>query len=257
VSRDLGGRAQLDTVSNQCFCLQHMRYSVPFAEVSMIHGSRVWFLAVLAVLILTHAAFLLRSTPRAGAADGLSLPAGAANERYDFESADLKGWQVVDGRWAVEDVAGAPSGQRALVQRETKKSYDVVVAPGGPYGDVDAIVRFKPMSGREDASGGIVFRFQDGRYYVVRANALEDNFRLYYYDRGRRQLASARVTPPALGQWHTIRVVAVGDRIQASLNDALLIDHRDMRFRAGRVGLWTKADAVTAFDDLVIKGTTP
>ena len=73
------------------------------------------------------------------------------------------------------------------------------------------------MSGREDASGGIVFRFHDSRYYVVPANALEDNVRLYDYDRRRHQLASTRVTPPAFGQWHTLRVVAVGDRIQAYL----------------------------------------
>lgn len=92
---------------------------------------------------------------------------------------------------------------------------------------------------------------------MIRANALEDNFRLYYYDRSRHQLASARVTPPALGQWHTIRVVAVGDRIQGYLNGALLLDHRDGRYRAGRVGLWTKADSVTAFDDLITRGVAP
>jgi hypothetical protein len=99
-----------------------------------------------------------------------------------------------------------------------------------------------------------VFRFDGGRYYVIRANALESNFRLYYYDGGRHQLASAQVRAPALGQWHTIRVVAMGDRIQGSLDGKLLIDHRDDRFRAGRVGLWTKADSVTAFDDLIIRG---
>jgi hypothetical protein len=223
----------------------------------MMHGTRVWLLSLLVVLIVMLGATVLRPTSRAHAADPVALPPGATSERYDFESADLKGWQVVDGRWAVEEVLGAPSGQQALVQRETRKSYDVIVAPAGPHGDVDATVRFKPMSGREDASGGIVFRFHEGRYYVVRANALEDNVRLYYYDRSRHQLATARVTPPALGQWHTIRVVAVGDRIQAYLNDALLIDHRDGRFRAGRVGLWTKADSVTAFDDLTVRGVAP
>ena len=115
-------------------------------------------------------------------------------------------------------------------------------------------MKFKPISGREDASGGIVFRFSDSKYYVVRANALEDNFRLYYYDRGRRQLASARVKAPALGQWHTLRVVAVGDHIQAWLDGTSYLDHRDARFRSGRVGLWTKADSITAFDDLVVRG---
>lgn len=83
-------------------------------------------------------------------------------------------------------------------------------------------MKFKPMSGREDASGGIVFRFSDGKYYVVRANALEDNFRLYVYDRGRRQIASVRVKPPALGTWHSMRVVAVGDQMQAWLDGKLL-----------------------------------
>jgi hypothetical protein len=153
-------------------------------------------------------------------------------------------------------MAGAPSGRKVLVQRAIKNTFNVIVAPAGPYTDVDVSVKFRPMSGREDASGGIVFRFTDGKYYVVRANALEGNFRLYYYDRGRRQLAGASVKPPALGQWHTIRVVAVGDRMQGWLNGALLLNHRDTRFRSGRVGVWTKADSITAFDDLTIRGVT-
>ena len=109
------------------------------------------------------------------------------------------------------------------------------------------------MAGREDASGGIAFRFAAGHYYVVRA-VPSNNVRLYYYDRGRHQLATASAQPPALGQWHTIRVVAVGDHIQAYLNGVLLLEHRDSRYRAGQVGLWTKADSITAFDDLVIRG---
>src|ERR1051325_240528 len=133
-------------------------------------------------------------------------------------------------------------------------AYNVIVAPGGPYSDVDVSVRFKPISGREDASGGIVFRFSDGRYYVVRANTLEDNFRLYYYDQRRYQLATAKVKPPPLGQWHTLRVIAVGPLIQGYLNDQLLLDHQDSRFNAGQIGLWTKSDSVTAFDNLEIKG---
>jgi len=189
-------------------------------------------------------------------ADELTLPQGATTERFDFERPGLEGWRSVDGQWAVEEAPGAPSGKAVLVQRALKNPFNVIVAPGGPYRDVDISVRFKPISGREDASGGIVFRFADGRYYVIRANALENNFRLYYYDRGRRQLASATVEPPALGQWHTIRVVAVGERIQGYLNGKLLLDHIDTRFRVGQVGLWTKADSVTAFDDLIVHGVT-
>src|SRR5262249_48552402 len=85
-------------------------------------------------------------------------------------------------------------------------------------------------------------------------NALENNFRLYYYDRGRHELASALVPSPTLRQWHTLRVVAVGDHIQGSLNGQLLLDHRDARYRSGQVGLWTKADSITAFDDFEVRG---
>ena len=184
----------------------------------------------------------------------LTIPQGVPVDRFDFEQKGVEGWRIVDGRWMVEEMSGAQSGKRVLVQRAVENAFNVVVAPGGPYTEVDVSVRFKPMSGREDASGGIVFRFSEGRYYVVRANALEDNFRLYSYDRGRGQLATARVAPPALGQWHTLRVVAVGDRLQAYLNGRLLLDHRDSRFRSGQVGLWTKADSVTAFDDLIVRG---
>jgi hypothetical protein len=171
--------------------------------------------------------------------------------RSDF-SKPLEGWTTVSGKWAIEDVAGASQGGRALVQRATDNEFNVIVAPGGPYANVDVSVRFKPMSGREDASGGIVVRFSEGRYYVIRANALENNFNFYYYDQGRRQIAGASVKAPALGQWHKLRVTAVGDRIQGWLNDQALIDRRDSRFASGGIGLWTKADSITAFDDLTV-----
>src|SRR5215471_9393315 len=180
-------------------------------------------------------------------------PARSATPAQSFDfTKPLEGWTTVSGKWAIEDVPGAAKGGRALVQRATNNDFNVIVAPGGPYDDVDVSVRFKPMSGREDASGGIVFRFSEGRYYVIRANALEDNFNFYYYDRGRRQIAGASVKAPALGQWHKLRITAVGDRIQGWLNDQSLIDRRDNRYASGRVGLWTKADSITAFDELTV-----
>ena len=183
---------------------------------------------------------------------GEGRPWAAESEvRFDF-TRPFEGWETVTGKWAIEDVPGASQRGRALVQRATNNAFNVIVAPGGPYTDVDVSVRFKPISGSEDASAGIVFRFSEGRYYVVRANALEDNFNLYYYDRSRHQITGARIKAPALGQWHKLRITAEGDRIKGWLNDQPLIDHHDSRFTSGRVGLWTKADSITAFDDLVV-----
>ncbi len=199
------------------------------------------------------------SWPRVRAADAveeLKVPDNVPPDKFDFEAQGIEGWTTVDGQWAVEDMAGAPSGRKVLVQRATKNEFNVIVAPPGPFTDVDVSVKFKPISGQEDASGGIVFRFNDGKYYVVRANALEGNFRLYYYDRGRRQIAHTSIKAPALGRWHTIRAVTVGERMQAWLNGTLLLTARDTRFQSGRVGLWTKADSITAFDDLTVRGVT-
>jgi len=175
----------------------------------------------------------------------------ASEQHFDFTK-PLDAWMTVSGKWAIEEVAGASQGGRALVQRATNNDFNVIVAPGGPYDDVDVSVRFKPISGRVDASGGIVFRFSEGRYYVIRANALESNFGFYYYDRGRREIAGASVKAPALGQWHKLRITAAGDRIRGWLNDQALIDRRDSRFKSGGIGLWTKADSVTAFDELTV-----
>jgi Domain of Unknown Function (DUF1080) len=188
------------------------------------------------------------------AATELAVPATLPLETLDFGKHGMAGWTTVEGHWAVEDMAGAPSGSKVLVQRATNHQFNVILAPPGPYSDLDVSVKFKPISGKEDASGGIVFRFAEGRYYVVRANALEDNIRLYFYDRGRRQIATSSVKAPTLGQWHTLRAVVVGDGMQAWLDGKLCLEHRDTRLKSGRVGLWTKADSITAFDDLAIRG---
>jgi hypothetical protein len=180
--------------------------------------------------------------------------------RFDFTK-PLANWEIVAGQWAIEETPGATQG-KALVQRAVNNSFNVIVAPGRPYTNMDVSVRFKPVRGREDASGGIVFRFADGRYYLIRANALEDNFNLYYFDRsalfafltgGRFEITGASTKAPALGEWHTLRIAAQGDHIEGWLNGQLLIDHHDGRFTAGRVGLWTKADSVTAFDSLAVR----
>ena len=162
-------------------------------------------------------------------------------------------WKFVAGQWTRR-----PSGGRqVLAQVVETQPWAVAILEDQKFDDVDATVRFRPISGKEDASGGVIVRAKDGRnYLLVRANALENNFRLYTIVNGKRStIASARVTEPKLGEWHRIRVVAKGPKIQAYLDDSLLLDHEDKTFTGGWVGLWTKADSVTEFADLEVTGT--
>src|SRR5207237_6921463 len=173
----------------------------------------------------------------------LALAAGdKTTMKYDLGSDNPK-WKFVAGQWARR----ASGGRQVLVQTADTQPWAVAVLEDQKFADVDVSVRFRPVSGKEDASGGIIFRAKDGRnYLLVRANALENNFRLYTVVNGKRStIASAKVAEPGLGAWHTIRVVAKGPRIQAYLNDALLLDHESTTFASGWVGLWTKADSVT------------
>ena len=116
----------------------------------------------------------LGSSPSARAAPPeIKVPDGVTEQKFDFDTKGIEGWTLVRGQWVVEDFAGAPIGKRALVQRATRNEFNVIVAPAGPFTDVDVSVKFDPISGKKDASGGIVFRFSEGKYYVVRANALD------------------------------------------------------------------------------------
>ena len=161
-------------------------------------------------------------------------------------------WKFVTGQW----VRRSSGGRQVLAQVVETQPWAVALLEEKKFDDVDVAVRFRPISGKEDASGGIILRAKDGRnYFLVRANALENNFRLYTIVNGKRStISSARVTEPKLGEWHRIRVVAKGPRIQAYLDDALLLDHEDKTFTGGWLGLWTKADSVTEFADLEATG---
>jgi hypothetical protein len=128
--------------------------------------------------------------------------------------------------------------------------------------DVDLSVRFKPISGRVDQAAGLVWRYQNqDNYYIVRANALEDNVVLYKVEGGTRtdlplkgegRTYGKKSDVPA-GQWSTLRVVANGPVFEVYLNGSKLYEVEDKTFSTpGRVGVWTKADSVTQFDDLSV-----
>src|SRR5262249_22057412 len=153
------------------------RRSIRSARNAPMHRASVSRRAILkAAAVTLSGAAMIPCTAAIGAAPELAMPADAPELKFDFEAQGIEGWTTVAGQWAIEDMTGAPSGGKVLVQRATAKEFNVIVAPPGPYADVEVWMKFKPISGRQDASGGIVFRFADGRYYVVRANALEDNF---------------------------------------------------------------------------------
>ena len=200
----------------------------------------------------TLALLLLACDGPAPAADAprLAIPA-QETQKEDFEKDNPK-WAFVAGKWERRKSGDST----VLAQTAETQPWAVALLEDRKYADVDVTVKFKPISGKEDASGGLIFRAKDGKnYFLVRANALEDNFRLYTLrDGSRNQLASAKVEAPKLGAWSTIRVVAKGSRIQAYLNGKLQIDHEDRTYTEGWVGLWTKADSITEFDDLDARG---
>ena len=165
------------------------------------------------------------------------------------------GAEATGGTWAVRAAKGGAG--KVLVQeaRRTDPDFNVLLFSEPVLADVDLSVRLHALSGVIDRGGGPVWRAQDGRnYYIARYNPLEDNFRVYKVVKGRRsQIGSAKVRIDG-DAWHTIRVVMRGDHILCELDGKPLLDVRDGTFAtAGRVGLWTKADAHTEFDDLVVK----
>jgi hypothetical protein len=165
------------------------------------------------------------------------------------------GWeQGVTGRgaakWAVAPDDSAPSKPNVLRQNGVG-SFPWAVRSGTAIENGFVEVKFKALSGKEDQAGGVVWRWKDGdNYYVARANALEDNVSLYYTQGGRRITIKYVDAPVPKNAWHTLRVEFSGRRIKVALNGKTYIDLEDAHIAgAGAVGLWTKADSVTAFDD--------
>ncbi len=212
-------------------------------------------LLVTVVLSLTVFVAACDGPPPPADTDHLKLPASGVEtltDNFDGESTD---WEFFDGRWKFLN----RDGNGVLAQTASdlgRRVFPLALWKQGRFSDVDVSVRFQPISGEMDASGGVVFRARDGgNYYVARANSLENNIRLYTFIDGKRsQIAGTRIDPPALGEWHTLRAVAVGSRIQVWLDGSLFIDHKDQTYAEGYVGVWTKADAVTDFDDLRVSG---
>ena len=160
--------------------------------------------------------------------------------------------------WQVIKDATAPSGNRVLALTNATHSfgntYNLCWTKDISFMDGTVSVKFKANSGREDEGGGIIWRAQDcNNYYVTRFNPLEDNFRMYYVRNGiRRMLASAHIALDAR-HWHSMKIVVNGNKFEACLDGKKLLHAtNDVFNRPGGVGLWTKADAATSFDDFKV-----
>jgi hypothetical protein len=160
------------------------------------------------------------------------------------------GAEVFAGDWAVRGEADAPTPPNALCQTGTA-SFPALCLGDRIYTDLVATVRFKPISGRTDQAAGILFRIQDrDNYYILRANALEDNVNLYIFASGRRSHLAGRYHKVLSGQWQELRVEVAGNHFRGFLNGQPVVEATDDAYCAGKVGLWTKADSVTCFDNV-------
>jgi hypothetical protein len=167
------------------------------------------------------------------------------------------------GKWVVMKDDASPDRGNVLAQTDaTDYRFPVCVYDGLTAKDADISVRFKPVSGRIDQAAGIVWRYKDkDNYYIVRANAREGNVVLYKVQDGKRTDLPLKAMGRAYGrkekvpsqQWGVLRVIAKGNLFEVYHDGKKLYEVEDDTFKeAGKVGVWTKADSVTYFDDLQV-----
>jgi hypothetical protein len=185
--------------------------------------------------------------------------AGTMAQTVNFD--DLKtgappaGWTATktgtgEAKWTIEQDASAPSKPNVLKQ-SGQATYPVCLKDDTSLKDGFVEVKFKSISGKEDQAGGLIWRAKDSNnYYVARANALEDNVTIYHTVNGRRTEKKRASMKVATGQWHTLRVDFQNSHFTVTFDGNKAIDWDDSTFpNAGKVGVWTKADSITLFDD--------
>jgi hypothetical protein len=191
-----------------------------------------------------------------------------SNRAVGFESTRIgaapEGWTSTltgsgDPKWTVESEQTAPSKLK-VVKQSGRATYPLLLKDDTRIKDGFIEIKFKAIAGSEDRAAGVVWRAKDAKnYYVARANALEDNFVLYKTVNGTRSPLDivgrkggygVSVPVPA-NTWHSLRIDFKGARFTASFNGKQMFEVEDSTFTdAGKVGLWTKADSVTVFDEI-------
>jgi hypothetical protein len=186
---------------------------------------------------------------------GMSPPVVTSRKVWDFETDEAgkiaQGFTNEVGTWVItRDGANHVLAQTA---RSDDDTFNVALAEATSYKDLDLSVRLRAVEGKNDQGGGLVWRAKDKKnYYIARYNPLEDNLRVYKVEAGKRTMfQDAKV--PGDKAWHTLRVTMVGPKIVCYLDGRKHLETEDSTFPdAGRIGLWSKADAQSYFDDLTI-----
>ena len=187
--------------------------------------------------------------------------AQAPNRTWNFDTDTAgniaKGFSNDAGEWRVTPDPSAPSKPNVLAQlaKSSGSEFNVTLVTDTNYKDVDLSVKMKALSGRSDQGGGLVWRAKDAKnYYVARYNPLEDNYRVYKVVNGRRSSEFQNANIRHTDGWHTVRVTMSGDHIECYYDDKKYLDVHDATFTSGgKIGLWSKADAQSHFDDLSVK----
>jgi hypothetical protein len=197
---------------------------------------------------------------------GTAMLAGASRaQTVTFDDAKIgvppPGWTATQtgngqAKWTVEKDDTAPSKTNVLKQ-SGEATYPVCIKDGTGIKDGFVEVKFKPVAGKEDQAAGLIWRCIDAdNYYVTRANALEDNVTIYHTVKGRRVSFKNAETKVATGEWHSLRVDFAGNAFTVTFDGKKVIEASDDTFKdAGKVGVWTKADSVTLFDDFTFGNT--
>jgi len=216
-------------------------------------GRSIMRWATLAVVVLSSVAVLAAADKALSIQfkkdDVGKLPAGWKADKTG--KGDGSVWKVV-----ADETAPSKSGF-ALAQTAEGPGdlFNLCVVEAGTFKDVDVMVAFKAVRGKKDQGGGIVWRYKDANnYYIARMNPLEDNYRVYKVVEGKRtQLQTKEGLKVPAGEWHDLKIKMKGDRIECFLDGKKELDTKDGTFAdAGKIGLWTKADAVTSFDAVFV-----
>ena len=202
----------------------------------------------------------------AGAASGADDKARTLRFSRDDVGKVPAGWKIdktgapAGSDWKVVEDSSAPSKTGialAQVAESPNQVFNLCVADNTNYKDVELSVAFKAIAGKNDQGGGLVWRYQDHEnYYVSRMNPLEDNYRVYKVVKGKRTQLGAKegIKVPA-GEWHRLKIDVKGDQMTGYLDGEKMWEIKDGTYqKAGKVGLWSKADVQTHFDELKVAG---